>query len=217
MAFIVHAADETAPTYADVETNIALQSRSVTSGTHYFYTAMHHGSNQALSGNIAAAVAGDYLTAGTAYKAYLFQDKNLTSTLNFSTLALPPAADWDESKDFIDGTFPYREGIYQINAQEGTLVLMPVYWKELISQQGVHTFSPDKVFVSACVLPSLGSVCLPDGGYTAEQSFEHTTVAADTYLRFSFGIQQLTTMNKGSWTFRDGAVGRKRLVTMNIH
>ncbi|WGK70451.1 InlB B-repeat-containing protein [Candidatus Haliotispira prima] len=222
-AFIVRAASEAAPAYADIETNIALQSRSVTSGTHYFYTAMHHGSNQALSSNITAAAAGDYLTAGTAYKAYVFRDKNLVKTLDFSTLSLPAAADWDETKLFIDGTFPYREDTYQIDVQEGTVVLMSVYWKELIDR-GISITRPDTFLPVNCQAPFAGGICVPNSGYALEPGFEHTTVAADTYLRLSFGIQQLATIdftatnpvNNGRWTFRDG-LDQVRVVTVNMH
>ncbi|WGK69301.1 hypothetical protein P0082_00145 [Candidatus Haliotispira prima] len=223
MAFIVRAASEAAPVYTDIETNISLQSRSVTLGTHYFYTAMHHGSNQNISANITAATAGDYLTAGTAYKAYVFQNKKLVETLDFSTLALPAAADWDESKDFIDGTFPYRADTYQIDVQEGSVVLMPVYWKELIDP-GVSVLRPDDNFIVSCMLPSAGGACLPDAGYVAGQSFEHTTVTADTYLWFRFGIQRLAAVDvvdDGKWRFRDGLryglTGRSRFVTLNMH
>ncbi|WGK70464.1 InlB B-repeat-containing protein [Candidatus Haliotispira prima] len=216
VAFIVRAASEAAPAYADIETNIALQSRSITSGTHYFYTAMHHGSNQNLSANITAAAAGDYLTAGTAYKAYVFQDKKLVKTLDFSTLAVPAAADWDETKDFIDGTFPYRADTYQIDVQEGTVLLLPVYWKELINQ-GILVIRADSVLVASCASPSAGGACLPNAGYALRQGFEHTTVAAGTYLRLDFGIQQLTAVSEGSWTFRESAVGRNRYVTLNMH
>ncbi|WGK68663.1 hypothetical protein P0082_09255 [Candidatus Haliotispira prima] len=223
VAFIVRAASEAAPTYADIETNIALQSRSIISGTHYFYTAMHHGTNQALSSNITAAVAGDYLTAGTAYKAYVFREENLVKTLDFSTLAVPAAADWDETKLFIDGTFPYRADTYQIDVQEGTVVLMPVYWKELIDK-GISAIRPDSIFVADCQAPADGGICIPNSGYALEQGFEHTTVTANTYLRLSFGIQQLATIDvvapnpvyKGIWTFRDGN-GQARLVTINMH
>ncbi|WGK68667.1 hypothetical protein P0082_09275 [Candidatus Haliotispira prima] len=223
VAFIVRVASETAPAYADVETNIGLQSRLVTSGTHYFYTAMHHGSNQTLSANITAAAAGDYLTAGTAYKAYVFRDKKLVNTLDFSTLALPAAADWDETKLFIDGTFPYRDGIYQIDVQEGTVVLMSVYWKELIGDV-VIAITPNEVFVAGCQPPTSGNTCAPDPGYAAESGFEHTTAAADTYFRLSFGIQQLATIDfvadnpvdNGIWKFRNGN-GQARLVTVNMH
>ncbi|WGK68664.1 hypothetical protein P0082_09260 [Candidatus Haliotispira prima] len=217
MAFIVRAASEAAPGYADIETNIALQSRSVISGTHYFYTAMHHGTNQALSSNITAAVAGDYLTAGTAYKAYVFRDKNVVKTLDFSTLALPAAADWDETKLFIDGTFPYRADTYQIDVQEGSVVLMPVYWKELIDNQ-IHVARPDAFLIAACLSPAAGGTCLPITGHTADYSFEHTTVAADTYLRLSFGIQQpIAVSNRGSWDFKNGLGARNRYVTLNVH
>ncbi|WGK69303.1 hypothetical protein P0082_00155 [Candidatus Haliotispira prima] len=220
----MRAASEAAPTYADIETNIALQSRSVISGIHYFYTAMHHGSNQALSANITAAAAGDYLTAGTAYKAYVFRDKKLVKTLDFSTLALPAAADWDETKQFIDGTFPYQDGIYQIEVQEGTVVLMPIYWKELVDRQGINGVRPDIRRVVSCQLPSAGGSCVPESGYALKQGFEHTTVAADTYVRLSFGIRQLATIdivatnpvNNRIWTFRDGD-DQARKVTINMH
>ncbi|WGK69299.1 hypothetical protein P0082_00135 [Candidatus Haliotispira prima] len=224
MAFIVRAASEAAPAYADIETNIALQSRSITSGTHYFYTAMHHGTNQTLSANITAAAAGDYLTADTAYKAYVFRDKNLVKTLDFSTLALPAAADWDETKLFIDGTFPYRADTYQINVQEGTVLLLPLYWKELINQ-GINAIRPDTILIGSCQPSSASGFCLLNvSGYVLEQGFEHTTVAANTYLRFSFGIQQLATIDvvapnpvlKGIWTFRDGN-DQGRFVTLNVH
>ncbi|WGK68665.1 hypothetical protein P0082_09265 [Candidatus Haliotispira prima] len=225
MAFIVRAASEAAPSYADIETNIALQSRSVISGTHYFYTAMHYGSNQTLSANIGAMATGDYLTAGTAYKAYVFRDKNLVNTLDFSTLALPAAADWDETKLFIDGTFPYREDTYQIDVQEGSVVLMPVYWKELINKGIVITRS-DTILIVSCQVPAAGGICIPNipnSGYTLRQNFEHTTVAADTYLRLSLGIQQLATIdftapdpvNNGIWIFRDFD-DQARRVTINM-
>ncbi|WGK69300.1 hypothetical protein P0082_00140 [Candidatus Haliotispira prima] len=222
VAFIVRAASEAAPSYADVETNIALQSRSVTSGIHYFYTAMHHGSNQNLSANITAATAGDYLTAGTAYKAYVFQDKKLVNTLDFSTLALPAAADWDGIKPFIDGTFPYRADTYQIDIQEGSVVLMPIYMKELFDVQGIQVVRPDGGIVVNCQLPSAGGACLGNasGGYTMRQNFEHTTVAADTYARFDFGIRQLAAVDAvsdGLWTFTESAAGRNRQVTLNVH
>ncbi|WGK69298.1 hypothetical protein P0082_00130 [Candidatus Haliotispira prima] len=225
MAFIVRAASEAAPSYADVETNIALQSRSITSGMHYFYTAMHQGSNQNLSANITAAAAGDYLTAGREYKAYVFRDKNLVNTLDFSTLALPAAADWDETKPFIDGTFPYRNGIYQIDAQEGSVLLMSVYWKELIGTgAGIGVSRPDIIFIARCQSPSAGGSCVPESGYALKQGFEHTTAAADTYVRLSFGIQQLATIDvialdpvhNGIWTFRN-ANAKIRVVTVNMH
>ncbi|WGK70453.1 InlB B-repeat-containing protein [Candidatus Haliotispira prima] len=218
-AFIVRAASEAAPSYTDVETNIALQSRSVTSGTHYFYTAMHHGSNRNLADNITAAATGDYLTAGTAYKAYVFRDKNLVNTLNFSTLTLPAAADWDESKQFIDGTFPYRDGTYQIDVQEGTVLLLPVYWKKFIDQ-GSSLLTPGGISVASCQTPAAGNRCITDSGYALEQGFEHTTVTADTYLRLSFGIQQLATrdaVNKGIWTLINHGSGVSRSMTINMH
>ncbi|WGK68758.1 InlB B-repeat-containing protein [Candidatus Haliotispira prima] len=224
-AFILRAASEAAPSYADIEANIALQSRSVTSGTHYFYTAMHHGSSQTLSGNITAAVAGDYLTAGTAYKAYVFRDKNLVNTLNFSTLALPAAADWDESKQFIDGTFPYRDDTYQIDLQEGTVLLLPLYWKELIDRGIAVRFysgSTDPVnsgstYPVNCQPPSAGGICIPNSGYALWQGFEYTTVAANTYLRLNFGIQQLAAIHRTRWVFVNGTNNRERYITMNIH
>ncbi|WGK69305.1 hypothetical protein P0082_00170 [Candidatus Haliotispira prima] len=224
MAFIVRVASEAAPAYADIETNIALQSRSITSGTHYFYTAMHSGSNQALSANITAAAAGDYLTAGTAYKAYVFQDKKLVKTLDFSTLAVPAAADWDKTKLFIDGTFPYRADIYQIDVQEGTVLLLPVYWKELISY-GINATRSDTGLVANCQSPSAGGGCIVNiSGYGLELGFEHRTIAADTYVRLDFGIQRLATIDvvasnavdNGLWTFRDGA-DQARVVTLNMH
>ncbi|WGK69306.1 hypothetical protein P0082_00175 [Candidatus Haliotispira prima] len=221
MAFIVRAASEAAPAYADVETNIALQSRSITSGTHYFYTAMHHGSNQNLSGNIGAIVTGDYLTEGTAYKVYVFQDKKLVKTLDFRTLALPAAADWDGIKPFIDGTFPYRADTYQIDIQEGRALLLPVYMKELLDVQGIQVIRPDGFIVMTCQLPSAGGACLRSvSGYTMRQNFEHTTVAADTYVRLDFGIRQLTAadaVSEGLWTFKESAASRNRFVTLNVH
>ncbi|WGK69302.1 hypothetical protein P0082_00150 [Candidatus Haliotispira prima] len=192
----------------------------MTSGTHYFYTAIHHGSNQTLSANITAVAAGDYLTAGTAYKAYVFQDKKLVNILDFNTLALPAAADWDGIKPFIDGTFPYREDTYQLDVQEGSVVLMPVYIKELLDVQGLSVSRPDGAFVVSCQLPSAGGICGSNPGYTLEQGFEYTIVAADTYLRLSFGIQELAAVdavNEGLWIFKEGAGGRQRHVTLNVH
>ncbi|WGK69792.1 hypothetical protein P0082_02710 [Candidatus Haliotispira prima] len=223
---IVRLAGEPAPVWADVENKVGLLSRNIVAGTpKRIFTAKHYGTNDNLKTNIGAMSAADILQPETAYKVYVFRDKNVIETLPLTTAAIPPPSEFlpltrtTFSANFAPNVLPFnaeitysansQKGLYEVYGKEGEVLLMPLYMEEILNT-GWFISNGTTVLVSTCRLYS----CLPNSGYAVTPESIYQSVAVDTYHKVLLGIQSFNSTQKdaGDGEIKDGASGQVYLI-----